>query len=184
MRGRNASLTGEARETHLRLKREEYQRNKLARNAASARRYAERRSEINEANKARYHAHPEKGVAYRKAKYPQVRAKKIADAIAWAQANPDRRKVIYERRRAAKLGTVNTLTTAEWVETLDYFGGACGYCGRSDVPMTMDHMTPFHRGGAHDSANVIPACKSCNCSKKERGILIMVNAKFTTLPRL
>jgi hypothetical protein len=32
----------------------------------------------------------------------------------------------------------------------------------------MDHLWPLSRGGAHEPGNVVPACHSCNASKRDR----------------
>lgn len=40
----------------------------------------------------------------------------------------------------------------------------CVYCGRTEG-ITIEHLTPLIRGGAHDKSNLAPACKSCNSKK-------------------
>lgn len=42
----------------------------------------------------------------------------------------------------------------------------CRYCGRTRIPLTVDHVDLFENGGAPILANFISACKNCN---KERG---------------
>ena len=41
----------------------------------------------------------------------------------------------------------------------------CVYCGKDCKP-TLDHFIPISRGGAECLSNLVPACKSCNSSKK------------------
>ena len=41
----------------------------------------------------------------------------------------------------------------------------CQYCGRQSVELTLDHVMPRHRGGAHTWDNLVAACKSCNHRK-------------------
>jgi len=77
------------------------------------------------------------------------------------------------RRQAKKID--NPLTAAEWREIKETFNHACAYCLATDVKLTMDHIVPISKGGLHTYDNVIPACKSCNCSKKASGILRMIN---------
>jgi 5-methylcytosine-specific restriction endonuclease McrA len=44
----------------------------------------------------------------------------------------------------------------------------CAYCGRSDLPLTIDHIIPKAKGG-HDSwENLVCACTSCNNRKGSR----------------
>lgn len=44
----------------------------------------------------------------------------------------------------------------------------CGYCGRSDLPLTIDHITPRARGGSDTWENLICACTVCNNRKGDR----------------
>jgi 5-methylcytosine-specific restriction endonuclease McrA len=41
----------------------------------------------------------------------------------------------------------------------------CQYCGRQAHDLTLDHVMPRHRGGAHSWENLVAACKSCNHRK-------------------
>jgi 5-methylcytosine-specific restriction endonuclease McrA len=41
----------------------------------------------------------------------------------------------------------------------------CQYCGRQSVELTLDHVMPRHRGGAHTWDNLVAACKGCNHRK-------------------
>lgn len=43
---------------------------------------------------------------------------------------------------------------------------SCRYCGRTGIPLTVDHVDLFELGGITSPANLISACKNCN---KERG---------------
>lgn len=42
----------------------------------------------------------------------------------------------------------------------------CRYCGRTGIPLTVDHVDLWENGGATIEANLVSACKNCN---KERG---------------
>jgi 5-methylcytosine-specific restriction endonuclease McrA len=44
----------------------------------------------------------------------------------------------------------------------------CGYCGRSDLPLTIDHIIPKARGGSDSWENLICACTVCNNRKGDR----------------
>lgn len=44
----------------------------------------------------------------------------------------------------------------------------CGYCGRSDIALTMDHVFPKARGGDDSWENLITACTVCNNRKGDR----------------
>ena len=41
----------------------------------------------------------------------------------------------------------------------------CQYCGKSARELTLDHVVPRYRGGAHTWENVVSACISCNHRK-------------------
>ena len=47
---------------------------------------------------------------------------------------------------------------------------ACCYCGSRDF-LSVDHLMPTRRGGAHDGDNMVWACRSCNSSKCARDVL-------------
>lgn len=70
------------------------------------------------------------------------------------------------RRRDREKGSLITLTSEEWAKTLDYFGHECAYCG-SKEDITQDHLIPVSKGGDYTSYNIIPACGSCNYSKRD-----------------
>ncbi|MED5353958.1 MAG: HNH endonuclease [Nitrospinota bacterium] len=44
----------------------------------------------------------------------------------------------------------------------------CQYCGKSNQPLTVDHIMPKSRGGKTNWTNVVVACKSCNLKKGNR----------------
>lgn len=44
----------------------------------------------------------------------------------------------------------------------------CRYCGRTGIPLTVDHIDLWEDGGATHPINLISACRSCN---KDRGRL-------------
>ncbi len=82
----------------------------------------------------------------------------------WYARNPDARKLYEGARRARKKGGGTTLTKAEWLSKISEFQGRCAYCG-VDEKLTVDHVVPLSRGGAHTRTNIAPACLSCNTSK-------------------
>ncbi|HEX9615503.1 MAG TPA: HNH endonuclease [Bacteroidota bacterium] len=47
-------------------------------------------------------------------------------------------------------------------------GHRCQYCGRSDVPLTVDHVIPRARGGFDAWDNLVCACVRCNNKKGDR----------------
>jgi len=47
-------------------------------------------------------------------------------------------------------------------------GHRCQYCGRGDVPLTVDHIMPISRGGEETWENLVAACVKCNNRKGDR----------------
>ena len=66
-----------------------------------------------------------------------------------------------ERDKARKLKK-----TQWWLTLVNR--GVCHYCQKKFLPcnLTLDHVVPLARGGASTPGNMVPACKSCNQSKK------------------
>jgi 5-methylcytosine-specific restriction endonuclease McrA len=54
----------------------------------------------------------------------------------------------------------------------------CQYCGASGRDLTIDHVTPKHRGGRHEWENLVAACRSCNHRK---GSKTLTEARMTLL---
>jgi 5-methylcytosine-specific restriction endonuclease McrA len=77
------------------------------------------------------------------------------------------------RRRASFMGArYSGVTQEEWkairLRFTDANGiGLCCYCARP-CKQTIDHLVPLSRGGPHAPENVLPACHSCNASKRDR----------------
>jgi 5-methylcytosine-specific restriction endonuclease McrA len=44
----------------------------------------------------------------------------------------------------------------------------CGYCGRGDLPLTVDHVVPKARGGNDAWDNLVAACTACNNKKGDK----------------
>lgn len=47
-------------------------------------------------------------------------------------------------------------------------GNRCCYCGRHDLPLTVDHVIPKARGGDESWENLVAACLPCNNRKSDR----------------
>ena len=71
-------------------------------------------------------------------------------------------RLIYLIRRPRPQGRL----TRRDVFLRDHF--MCQYCGKQTRDLTLDHVLPRHRGGAHTWENVVAACKGCNHRKGGR----------------
>ena len=86
----------------------------------------------------------------------------------WARRNPEKNYARVARYRARKHGaTVSTLTAAEWEWLKSEYGNLCVWCELPVAELTQDHIRPLSQGGWHHWLNVVPACRSCNSSKKD-----------------
>ena len=47
-------------------------------------------------------------------------------------------------------------------------GHRCQFCGRGDIPLTVDHVLPASRGGEETWENLVCACVDCNNVKGDR----------------
>jgi len=93
------------------------------------------------------------------------REQALANAREWAQANPERKRV-YERARQKRLD-FRGWTGEDFRAAKQLTESACSYCGEPG-PLTLDHVVPLARGGAHRIDNLAAACKPCNSWKGAR----------------
>ena len=80
-------------------------------------------------------------------------------------------------RRAQRAGA--TRPTGQWIRSEKRLaiylrdGFSCVYCGSAlhgaaPQDLTLDHVHPWSLGGENDAANLITACRHCNCSRGAR----------------
>ena len=84
---------------------------------------------------------------------------------AWCTANPERIHALWANRRARKRGAPGVTSPAEWQVILSRFGHRCAYCGKREPRLHRDHVVALATGGSNWSANLVPACRSCNSRK-------------------
>ncbi len=62
------------------------------------------------------------------------------------------------------------MTGEQWKQILTEWNNSCAYCHKSSkhCELEIEHIVPLCRGGEHDVDNIVPACASCNSSKRER----------------
>ena len=125
-----------------------------------------------------------------KQRKPQIET--VRDHIAWSYANLARAHAAlrdgvtaYQRihhiiRNKIFHGLVNgsmkmrPLYDDERVKMV--FPRACCYCGAIER-LSIDHLIPRMRGGAHDADNLVWACRSCNSSKQGHDMLEWMKQK-------
>lgn len=118
-------------------------------------------------NRARYTKERAKRQAHARNQYWSNRDTYVSRSREWRKANPERRKIQHENRRARKFGNPGyvVVKARDWEKIRNRFSGCCAYCGAKPDVICMDHVVPLSRGGRHSPSNILPACSSCNSSK-------------------
>ena len=113
-----------------------------------------------------YQQDPEKS-RKRSREYKKNNPEKVAKLFAdWRKNNPEQDKLRANKRRALKESAKTFLVTAK--ETKRIRGLNCFYCGGAGG--CIDHVVPLSKGGNNGIGNYLPACRSCNSSKKDKFI--------------
>jgi 5-methylcytosine-specific restriction endonuclease McrA len=89
----------------------------------------------------------------------------------WMRANLGKCRLKTAERRSLKYDNTpinELLTEKQWKDVLATYDGHCAYCGEKCDNLTIDHVIPLSQSGSHSIANVVPACKHCNCTKGAR----------------
>jgi 5-methylcytosine-specific restriction endonuclease McrA len=111
----------------------------------------------------------EKGRAYAK-KYQEENAEKIKQwRLAWRARNADKLRANSQRRDLRYLSAEGEGWGELWSTVVEMWKNQCVYCGKEN-PDTVDHIVPLFKGGSNRRENLVPACRSCNCSKRIRSI--------------
>jgi 5-methylcytosine-specific restriction endonuclease McrA len=82
----------------------------------------------------------------------------------------ERRQHTYSRKRDCQ-----PITPETQMNVLKEFDGKCAYCG--DNSTTFDHIIPITKGGHSEIQNIVPACASCNPSKRNKNVFEWIEAK-------
>lgn len=131
------------------------------------RRYEEHnRERLAEWRKSYYARNKERIAEWRRKHVAENRERYTRYYREWARANPDKCKEKRHRREAKQKNLAATLTTEQWDRALRHFGNRCAYCG-TEGDLQQEHFIPLSKGGEYTRSNIIPACKSCNCSKMD-----------------
>ena len=96
---------------------------------------------------------------------PQNRARHRARVRERYREDPERFLAYEKLRRARKFGAGGTFNPDEWLAMIRRYSHRCAYCGKKKRHLTQDHVIPLTKGGRHEAANIVPACRPCNSSK-------------------
>ena len=85
----------------------------------------------------------------------------------WRDANREKLRALNFRRRVLR---DMLLEEIDYESIIKRDGGVCYLCGRAPEmgKLTIDHVVPLARGGAHTRNNLRVACRSCNCRKGKK----------------
>lgn len=86
----------------------------------------------------------------------------------WWRVNRNKRQLYHQKRKASALNLPDTLTDLEWEAIKNKFNNSCAYCGKTECSLQYEHFTPISKDTKWGTSkeNIIPACPSCNYSKK------------------
>lgn len=117
---------------------------------------------------SRCRSHQNRKPGYRKAYYLKNKARESSRFKRYYRRNREHLVVVSALRVQKRRGAPGSgVTPRQWKDRLQAFGGRCVYCQRRRK-LQVDHVIPIGRGGRHEIQNVVPACRSCNSSKKDR----------------
>ena len=85
----------------------------------------------------------------------------------YRQTHKEEIKAQKSKTRAIRHGNSGSHTAKEWADLQAKYNNCCLRCGRSDVPLTKDHVMPITKGGTDNITNIQPLCRSCNSSKND-----------------
>jgi hypothetical protein len=115
----------------------------------------------------------------------------------WRRLNPEKVKIVTQRRLARKRFLPDTLTKEQWLHAIEYFNGCCAVCGRqaNDLfgthTLAMDHWIPLSDPRPDNPGtvvwNIVPLCHSkkdgengCNNLKNDKPAEQWLIEKFGT----
>lgn len=102
-----------------------------------------------------------------RARYEAEAEHRRAYAMEYLRENPERMRAIRRRRKGQLRAEALRFTERDWERLKARYRYCCAYCGRRDE-LHREHVVPLARGGRHSIGNILPACPSCNGSKKAR----------------
>lgn len=144
--------------------------------------YNEHHEEILEKARETYLVKRDRKLVYQLNYYHKNRDKELIRMRTRYQQNPEsfrqssrkiyrenkERYIFYSYRRRARVRQFpDNLTLEEWQAALNYWNNSCAYCGKPGE-ITADHYIPVSSPACPGTvaSNIVPACWTCNCSKK------------------
>lgn len=153
---------------------------KVCRKAKDKARYETKKEKILEQKKRYYEKNADKIKERQLGYYNENKGKCRQSEKDWCKNNPTRRRMTCAKSRTLKYGSESTLTEKEWLEIKSFFCCSCAYCGMPEKKslkiygehLHHEHVVPLIDGGAYSYGNVVPACRSCNSSKRNHDFFV------------
>lgn len=117
--------------------------------------------------------HSEEKAARARRWYQANKQETISRASRWQKAHPEQRRAIVYRgnmKRRARLAQV-AYEPIDRNVIFAYDDYRCVYCGSAEN-LTLDHIVPVAKGGAHIEDNLVTACLHCNISKGMKTLIV------------
>ena len=149
---RDKQWRAENKETIVEKRRQDYLKNRVAIVEHSRKYYQENKAEI---------------AIKRLARWERDKKKEIKKQKAYTREHLEEFRVYNHNRRSLKQKLQSTFTVKQWEQVKLYFSNHCAYCGKEDI-LHQEHFVSLSKGGEYTHNNIIPACKSCNSSKRDR----------------
>lgn len=100
---------------------------------------------------------------------PEQKQKLANNGRRWRHQNPDKARVIKQRRRARYYGAEGSFTEVDIRLQYRSQCGRCWHCSESvGTKYHIDHLRPLARGGSNYPENIVISCPSCNSSKGDK----------------
>lgn len=125
---------------------------------------------------AYYHRNKEKYAKLKK-KYWQEKKDVLSEyQKRWAKENREKVRLREQRKYARRKSLPATLTEEQWMKIKRDFNHCCAYCSITEREhlkifgelLHQEHFIPLSKGGEYSHNNIIPSCRSCNCSKSDK----------------
>lgn len=144
----------ESKEYNKEYGKKHWKKNKETISVKRKNHYESNKDKILEKNRERYQDNIE-----------QERLRSHKYSISEAGKESSRRR--HHARKARELNVSVNFTLNDWNEAKEHFNHCCAYCGKESKRLTQDHFIAVSRGGGYTKDNIIPACISCNSSKRD-----------------
>lgn len=175
-RKNNAEKVAESKKNHYEQNKEKvllkckiYRENNREKIAETKRIYHQKNKEYILGKVRAYHKKHKKRIAEYMKQYSKQ----------YHKENPNIQRQFTQKRRAKLKQLPHNLKLEEWLDIKHVFNNSCAYCGMTEKEhekhygekLHQEHFIPLTKGGGYEKGNIIPSCRSCNCSKNNTNFI-------------